>query len=105
MQTTEEIDEALASLERVARTVVVMARDALALPQSGPLLDEIQATSDTAHELRAFAQIGQWASVESEKRASFDRAVEFAQKLLDCTKWMEIPIADLAFLHKSPRKQ
>lgn len=105
MQTIEDMDQTLAALERVALMAIAASRDARELPQNDPILEEILTTSNTATDLLAFAQVGQWASVETEKRAALNRAVELAQKLLDCTKWMEIPIAELAFLHKSPRKQ
>lgn len=105
MDTIDKMDETLASLERVARMAIAATRDALGLPQNAPIWEEIRATSDAAIELLAFAEVGQWASAEPEKRAALDRATEIARKLYDSTNWMRIPIADLAFLHEAPRKQ
>jgi len=105
MHTIEKMDETLATLEQLARSAILASRNALSLPQNASLSEEIRATSNTAIELLAYAEVGQWASVEADKCKAFDRAVDLARKLGDCTGWMKIPIDDLGFLHAPHGKQ
>jgi hypothetical protein len=102
METTAQMDVTLGSLKRAAHMTIAAARNAYVLPHNAALWDEIQATSAVATELLAYAEVGQWASVESEKRAALDRAIELARKLEASTRWMTI---DLAFLHSTSAKQ
>lgn len=102
MHTTERMDITLGSLQRVARMTIEAARNAFGLPKNEALRDEIQATSEVATELLAYAEVGQFASLEREKRVALDRAIELARNLEATTRWMTL---DLAFLHSASAKQ
>lgn len=102
IKTTEQMQEILVSMEQLAREAIETARKALGAPQNAALLEEIHATSNTATELLVVAEVGQWASIASDKQRALDRAIEIAQALHDRTRWMLI---DLSFLHEAPKKQ
>lgn len=105
MQTIEEMDRSLANIARVARIAIAASHEARQLPQNAPLWEEIRATTDTAEKLLAYAEVGQWASSLEEKQVALGRATELARKLDVFSRWMQIPLENLASLHAAPREQ
>jgi hypothetical protein len=105
MEANEAMDTTLASMERLARTVLETTTSALSLKQNMAIYEETQITAKTATDLLAYSEVGQCASVEAEKRAALDRATELVQEMNAGMSWVRRPIPELAFVHSASRKQ
>ena len=103
--TPERLDEALASGEQLARRIIAASNQALELPQNTAITEEIDSTKKTALGLCAYAEAGQCAPANAEKRRALAKVICLTRQLDRHTKWMAFPVERIAFAQRNLTKQ